>query len=102
MAQNKITGWRYSVGGNALFKVLLDPIQLVHSDRWAKLRIGSKEALRELSGSARITIWTSSLMDRYAAEDTKSVLVLVQGGYFTFVAKPSRKAPKIDSQRLAG
>ena len=101
MAQNKVTGLCDSVGGDALFEVLLDPIQLVHSDGRENLWVGSKEALCELPGSASITIWTSSLMDRYATENTKSVLVVVQGDDFTFVAKPSRKTPKTNSQRLA-
>ena len=77
VAQNKVTDWRYSVSGDALFEMLLDPIQIVYSNRWPVLRIGKPETLRELHCSASRTISTSSVMDRYAVENTKPVLIIV-------------------------
>ena len=77
VGKNKISGWRDSIGSDALLEMFLDPIQLVHSNggllspvyqvhrgRRAKVWVSSKETLHELPGSASTAIWSGSLMDR--------------------------------------
>ena len=100
MGQGKVTVWLNRVSCNALFEVLFKQRQMLVGQTVTQAWALGEESFSKLAGSANVVSCISTPMNSNAAEETKIVPKGVERKNAALVAKPIRKTPEPQEQRL--
>ena len=91
----------HRIGLNTLLEVFFKQRQVFVGQTVTQAWPLGEEGFRKFAGSAHVVSYMCTPMNSNAAEETIIVPKGVQSNDVSFVAKPIRKAPKSESQRLA-
>ena len=97
--ESEVTNVCNTIDGNCLLEVFFEKCKLLWSYS-SEFTILAEEASRQFSGFTGIVTFMRTLMYSYTPEDTEIVILSIKRYNFSFVSKPSRKAPNSDLQRL--